>query len=84
MMIADSGWLTPEIFAMAARIGTAERQEVDMAMSRDFKTTIVERIERDPAFAKTLLDAATNLSPDDESDVAHLIADLLSQGLACG
>jgi hypothetical protein len=30
-----------------------------MGLTRDFKETVVARVERDPAFAKALLDEAT-------------------------
>ena len=32
-----------------------------MALTRDFKKTVVARVERDPAFAKALLDEAATL-----------------------
>jgi hypothetical protein len=32
-----------------------------MALTRDFKNTVVARVERDPAFAKALLDEAATL-----------------------
>lgn len=34
-----------------------------MALTRDFKQTIAERVEGDPAFAKALLDEAASLLP---------------------
>jgi DNA-binding phage protein len=33
-----------------------------MALTRDFKKTVVARVERDPAFAKALLDEAATLA----------------------
>jgi len=33
----------------------------NMALTRDFKKTVVARVERDPAFAKALLDEAATL-----------------------
>ena len=50
------------------------RQEVkSMALTRDFKQTIVERVRRDPDFAKALLDEAATLFLNDEPDTARLI-----------
>ncbi len=44
-----------------------------MSLTRDFKQTITERVERDPAFAKALLDEAATLFLDGEPDAARLI-----------
>jgi DNA-binding phage protein len=44
-----------------------------MALTRDFKQTIVERVERDPAFAKALLDEAATLFLNGEPETARLI-----------
>ena len=44
-----------------------------MALTRDFKQTVVERVQRDPAFAKALLDEAANLFLNGEPDTARLI-----------
>jgi DNA-binding phage protein len=44
-----------------------------MALSRDFKQTIVERVERDPQFAKALLDEAATLFLSGEPETARLI-----------
>jgi DNA-binding phage protein len=44
-----------------------------MALTRDFKLTIVERVERDPAFAKALLDEAATSFLTGEPDVARVI-----------
>ncbi|WP_035059353.1 helix-turn-helix domain-containing transcriptional regulator [Andreprevotia chitinilytica] len=44
-----------------------------MALTRDFKHTIVERVERDPAFAKALLDEAATLFLNGEPETARLI-----------
>lgn len=44
-----------------------------MTLTRDFKQTVVERVERDPAFAKALLDEATTLFLIGEPDAASLI-----------
>lgn len=44
-----------------------------MALTRDFKQTIVERVERDPSFAKALLDEAATLFLNGEPETARLI-----------
>jgi DNA-binding phage protein len=44
-----------------------------MALTRDFKHTVVDRIRRDPAFAKALLDEAATLFLNDEPQTARLI-----------
>ncbi len=51
-----------------------EAKEVTtMALTRDFKKTIVARVERDPAFAKALLDEAATLFLSGEPETARLI-----------
>ncbi|MCA0312681.1 MAG: transcriptional regulator [Candidatus Melainabacteria bacterium] len=44
-----------------------------MALTRNFKQTVVERVNREPAFAKALLDEATKLFLTGESETARLI-----------
>ena len=44
-----------------------------MALTRDFKKTVVARIERDPAFAKELLREATTLLIGGEAETARLV-----------
>lgn len=44
-----------------------------MSLTRDFKQTVVERVERDPDFAKALLDEAATLFLSGEPDTARLI-----------
>jgi len=44
-----------------------------MALTRSFKETVVERVERDPEFAKALLDEAATLFLSDEPETARLI-----------
>jgi len=44
-----------------------------MTLARDFKQTIVERVERDPDFAKALLDEVATLFLSGEPDAARLI-----------
>jgi DNA-binding phage protein len=44
-----------------------------MTLTRDYKKTIVDRVEHDPAFAKALLDEAATLFLSGEPDTARLI-----------
>ena len=44
-----------------------------MALTRDFKNTVVARIERDPAFAKELLHEATARLINGEAETARAI-----------
>ena len=44
-----------------------------MALTRDFKQTVVERVRRDPKFAKALLDEAATLFLNGEPEAARLI-----------
>lgn len=44
-----------------------------MALTRDFKQTVVERARRDPAFAQALLDDAATLFLNGEPETARLI-----------
>ncbi len=44
-----------------------------MALTRDFKETIIERVNRDPDFAKALLDEASTLFLNGEPETARLI-----------
>lgn len=44
-----------------------------MALTRDFKDTVVARVQSDPAFAQALLDEAITLFIDGEPDTAKLI-----------
>lgn len=44
-----------------------------MGLTRDFKETIVARVERDPVFAKELLDEATALLISGEAETARVI-----------
>ncbi len=44
-----------------------------MVLTRDFKQTVVERINRDPAFAQALLDEAATLFLNGEPETARLI-----------
>jgi DNA-binding phage protein len=42
-------------------------------LTRDFKQTVLERTQRDPAFAKAMLDEAATLFLNGEPDVARAI-----------
>ncbi len=44
-----------------------------MALTRNFKQTVVERVERDPKFAKALLDEAATLFLRGEPESARVI-----------
>jgi DNA-binding phage protein len=44
-----------------------------MALTRDFKKTVMARVERDPAFAKALLNQAATLFLSGEPETARLI-----------
>ena len=44
-----------------------------MALARSFKETVIERVNRDPAFAKALLDEAGTLFLNGEAETARLI-----------
>ncbi len=44
-----------------------------MTLTRDFKQTIIERVECDPDFAKALLDEAATLFLSGEPDTARVI-----------
>jgi hypothetical protein len=51
-----------------------------MALTRDFKRTVVARVERDAAFAEALLDEAASLFQSGEPETARLILrDLVNQ-----
>ena len=44
-----------------------------MALTRDFKQTVVERVQRDPAFAQALFDEALTLMLAGEPETARLL-----------
>jgi DNA-binding phage protein len=44
-----------------------------MALTRDFKETIVARVKRDPAFANALLDEASRLYLNGDPETARMI-----------
>ncbi|MEI7740296.1 MAG: transcriptional regulator [Betaproteobacteria bacterium] len=44
-----------------------------MALTRDFKKTVMARVERDPEFAKAMLDEAVMLFLNGEAETAKLI-----------
>jgi hypothetical protein len=45
-----------------------------MALTRDFKKTVDARVERDPAFAKALLDEAATLFLSGEPETARHVS----------
>lgn len=50
-----------------------------MTLTRDFRQTVADRVDRDPAFAEALLDEAATHFLSGEPDVARLILrDLLN------
>jgi len=53
--------------------GQAAQEVVEMGLTRDFKETVVARVERNPAFAQALLDEATTLLISGEAETARLI-----------
>jgi DNA-binding phage protein len=56
-----------------------------MALTRDFKETIVARVERDPAFAKAMLDEAATLFLSGAPESARLILrDLVNATVGLG
>ena len=72
--IQASGVIVGGIQSAQGRRDRAKRQEVNsVALTRDFKQTIVERVKRDPAFAKALLDEAATLFLNGEPQTARLI-----------
>jgi len=46
---------------------------MNMALTRDFKQTVVERVRRDPEFAKAMLDEAAMLFLNGEPETARVI-----------
>jgi DNA-binding phage protein len=44
-----------------------------MALTREFKNTVVDRVKRDPKFAKALLDEAVSLFINNEAEAARLL-----------
>ncbi len=61
-----------------------------MALTRDFKATVVARVQREPAYAQALLDEALTLLLNGEPDTAKaILRDLVNatigfEGLAAG
>lgn len=50
-----------------------------MPLTRDFQETVVARVRRDPAFARSMLDEAATLFLNGEPDVARvLLRDLVN------
>ena len=60
--------------ARTSSVGHAQAEEViKMALTRDFTRTIVERVQRDPEFARAFLDEAATLFLNGEADAARLV-----------
>lgn len=58
------------------------QEEVDMALTRKFKKTVLARVERDPEFAQALLDEAATLFLNDEPETARVtLRDLVNATL---
>ena len=55
------------------RCEQTEGKIVNLVLTRDSKQSIVERVQRDPAFAKALLHEAATLFLNGEPDTARLI-----------
>ena len=53
--------------------GIGEKGEVSMALTRDFKETVVLRVKSEPAFAQALLDEALTLLLNGDPQTAKLI-----------
>ena len=51
-----------------------------MALTRDFRETVVERMERDPSFARAMLDEAATLLLNGEPGPARLVVRDLVNG----
>jgi ribosome-associated translation inhibitor RaiA len=61
------------------------RKGKNMTLTRDFRKTVAERIERDPEFTKALLDEAATLFLEGEPDAACLILrDLVNATVGLG
>ena len=56
-----------------AQNGVEEIEVMDMALTKEFKRTVVDRVRQDPEFAKALLDEAATLFLNDEPQMARLI-----------
>lgn len=52
-----------------------------MGLTVDYRETVVNRIKRDPAFAKALLDEATELLLTGEAEAARIVLRDLTHGL---
>ena len=64
------------------RQGQEAKEVMTMALTRDFKRTVVARVERYPAFARALLDEAATLFLSGEPETARLtLRDLVNATL---
>jgi hypothetical protein len=56
-----------------------------MVLASNFKQTVIERVGRDPEFAKALTDEAVTLFLSDESETASLILrDMVNAAIQSG
>jgi DNA-binding phage protein len=66
----------------SGRQGREAHELIGMALTRDFKKTVVASVERDPALTKALLDeAATRLPADDPQTARLILRDLVNATL---
>jgi hypothetical protein len=55
---------------------------MDIVLTRDFKATIVERVRRDPTFAKAMLDEAATLFKGEPRTARLILRDLVNAAVA--
>lgn len=55
------------------KLPSKAQKVIKMALTRDFKETIVARVKRDPAFVRALLDEASSLFLNGDPETARLI-----------
>src|SRR5450755_1404668 len=67
------GIQVPQSLKGRGQQGGKTQKVIAMALTRNFKKTVVARVERDPAFAKALLDEAATLFLSDEPETARVI-----------
>ena len=56
---------------MGRRVGNAKG--INMALTRDFRQTVMTRVDRDPEFASALLDEARTVFHNDDSYKTKLL-----------
>jgi len=55
------------------QLGTEVQGVIDMALTRDFRNTVMGRVARNPAFAKALLDEAATLFFSEEPETSRVV-----------